>query len=296
MGLKVANGPVSWGVDMPGKAGVPPWTEVFEEMSQAGYRWCELGPLGYLPDDDAEVRTTLDALELGVAGSFVMEPMHDPARHDEIAAITHTTCSRIAGLGGEYLVVIEMVTEQRVATAGRSDAARRLEGSEYQDFLAGLRQVGAIAIEHDLIPVLHPHVGSHVEFIDEIERVLSDTADDGMQLCVDTGHIAYAGIEPVRFIAEHRDRCRYLHFKDVDPIVHQQVLREQIGFFDAIALGVFCPIGRGVVDFVALARELDNGFHGPGTVEQDRDLGSSTTALEDAVASLDYLRRLGLTD
>lgn len=296
MALRVANGPVSWGVDLPDKPGSPPWDEVFTEIGQAGYKWCELGPVGYLPDDDQRVRAELSARGLGVAGSYVFQPMHERDRHDDIAAITQKTCGRIAALGGEYLVVIDMVSDERGATAGRGAVAPRLDGQAYQDLLDGLRQTAAIAAEHGLTPVLHPHAGSYIEFEDEIERVLDDTADDGMQLCIDTGHFAYAGVEPVRFLAEHRDRTPYLHFKDIDPVVHQQVLADGVAFFDAISLGVFCPVGRGVVDFPALAAELANGFDGPGTIEQDRDFDATTTALEDAKTSLDYLRSLGLAD
>jgi inosose dehydratase len=296
MGLRVANGPVSWGVDLPDKPGAPPWDEVFSEISEAGYRWCELGPAGYLPANDDQVKAELGARNLGVAGSYVFEPIHEPDRHDRIAEITHRTCRRIAALGGGFLVVIDMVSSARGATAGRSAAAPRLDGSDYRGFLAGLRQTTRIAIEHGLTPVLHPHAGSYIEFEDEIERILDDTADDGLQLCIDTGHFAYAGIEPVRFLAEHRDRTPYLHLKDIDPVVHQKVLSDSVAFFDAIPLGVFCPVGRGVVDFAALAAELAQGFDGPGTIEQDRDFGATTTALEDAKASLDYLRGLGLAD
>ncbi len=296
MGLRVANGPVSWGVDLPNKPGAPLWEDVFTEIGEAGYRWCELGPVGYLPDDDGRVRAELDARGLGVAGSYIFEPMHDRDRHGEIADITHLTCGRIAALGGGYLVVIDMVSEQRGATAGRSGAAPRLDGQAYQGLLSGLRLVAGIAIEHGLTPVLHPHVGSYIEFEDEIERVLTDTADDGLQLCIDTGHFAYAGVEPVRFLAEHRGRTRYMHFKDIDPVVHQKVVGDAIAFFDAVSLGVFCPVGQGIVDFSALAAELADGFDGPGTIEQDRDFRSPTTPLEDAKASLDYLRGLGLAD
>lgn len=296
MGMRVANGPVSWGVDLPNKPGAPPWDEVFTEIGLAGYRWCELGPVGYLPDDDERVRAELEARGLGVAGSYVFEPLHDPSRHAQIADITHMTCGRIAGLGGGYLVVIDMVSDERGATAGRSAVAPRLDGADYRAFLAGLRQTAGIALEHGLTPVLHPHAGSYVEFEDEIERVLTDTADDGMQLCIDTGHFAYAGVDPVRFLAEHRDRTPYLHLKDINPVAHQKVLGDGVAFFDAIPLGVFCPVGQGVVDFAGLAAELANGFDGPGTIEQDRDFRSTTTALDDAKASLDYLRGLGLTD
>jgi len=68
MGIEVANGPVSWGVDRPDLPGAPPWEEVFDEISEAGYRLCELGPLGYLPNDNQQVRVELDARGLGVAG------------------------------------------------------------------------------------------------------------------------------------------------------------------------------------------------------------------------------------
>ncbi len=293
MAIEVANGPVSWGVDLPDKPGAPPWEEVFDEISQAGYSLCELGPMGYLPDDDDRVRAELGARGLGVAGSYIFEPMHDRNRHDRINEVTEITCARIAALGGKFLVVIDMVGDERGATAGRGAVARRLEGQGYADLLSGVRQACAIAIKHGLTPVLHQHCGSYIEFEDEVERMLADTVNDGMQLCIDTGHYIYAGIDPVRFLAEHRGRTAYLHFKDINPAVHQKVLSDGVAFFDAISLGIFCPVGQGMVDFAALAAEVED-FDGPGTIEQDRDFQSTTTALEDAKASLDYLRGIGI--
>ena len=293
MAIEVANGPVSWGVDLPDKPGAPPWDEVFDEISLAGYKLCELGPMGYLPDDDDRIRAELGARGLGVAGSYIFEPMHDRDRHDQINEVTEITCARIAALGGKFLVVIDMVSDERGATAGRGAVARRLEGQGFEDLLSGVRQACAIAIEHGLTPVLHQHSGSYIEFEDEVERMLADTVNEGMQLCIDTGHYIYAGIDPVRFLAEHRDRTAYLHFKDINPTVHQKVLSDGVGFFDAISLGVFCPVGQGMVDFAALATEVED-FDGPGTIEQDRDFEATTTALEDAKASLDYLRGIGI--
>ena len=112
MGLRVANGPVSWGVDLPDKPGAPPWQKVFDEISEAGYRLCELGPPGFLPDDNDRVRAELDARGLGVAGSYIFEPMHDRDRHEDINHTTEQTCERIAALVGRE--------------AGRDLSARRL--------------------------------------------------------------------------------------------------------------------------------------------------------------------------
>jgi inosose dehydratase len=296
MAIEVANGPVSWGVDLPDKPGAPPWQEVFDEISEAGYRLCELGPPGFLPDDNDRVRVELGSRGLGVAGSYIFEPMHDRDRHEDINNTTEKTCERIAALDGRFLVVIDKVSDERGATAGRSDAARRLEGNDYEVLLSGIRQASAIAVKHGLTPVLHQHCGTYVEFEDEVERILADTLDDGLQLCIDTGHFIYAGVEPVRFFAEHRERTAYLHFKDINPVVHQKVLSDGVAFFDAISLGIFCPVGQGMVDFGALAKALEDGFDGPGTIEQDRDFRSTTTALEDAKASLDYLRGIGIAN
>jgi inosose dehydratase len=296
MGIQVANGPVSWGVDRPDMPGAPSWQEVFDEISEAGYRLCELGPPGFLPNDDDQVRVELASRGLGVAGSYIFEPMHDRDRHDDINATTERTCERIAALGGRFLVVIDMVSDERGATAGRSSVASRLQGHDYEVLLTGIRQASAIAIKHGLTPVLHQHCGTYIEFEDEVERMLDDTVDDGLQLCIDTGHFAYAGVDPVRFLADHRQRTAYLHFKDVNPVAHQKVLGDGVAFFDAVSLGVFCPVGQGIVDFGALANELEGGFDGPGTIEQDRDFRSTTTALDDAKAGLAYLRGIGIAD
>ena len=102
MSLRIANGPVSWGVDFADAPGIPTWETVFSEIGEAGYQWCELGPLGYLPDDDVRVRAELDARGLGVAGSYVFEPMEDRARLDEICDTARRTSERIAALGGSY--------------------------------------------------------------------------------------------------------------------------------------------------------------------------------------------------
>ena len=56
--------------------------------------------------------------------------------------------------------------------------------------MALIEAVAGVAAGHGLVPVVHPHAGSRIEFEDEIERVLEDTTAG---LCIDTAHLAYAG-------------------------------------------------------------------------------------------------------
>ena len=97
MGVRVANGPVSWGVDLPDKVGAPPWENVFDEISEAGYRWCELGPRGYLPDDDEMVVAELDFdyTEIG-ADAYIAKGPFDVMGNHVLAAVEASEVPRKA--------------------------------------------------------------------------------------------------------------------------------------------------------------------------------------------------------
>jgi inosose dehydratase len=58
---------------------------------------------------------------------------------------------------------------------------------------------------------------------------------------------------------------------------------------------LFCNLGDGVVDFLALKGALAAaGFSGWGTVEQDRDPSGARPTLLDATANIKYLHGIGL--
>jgi inosose dehydratase len=283
--VRLATGPVSWGVDFAGAPGNPPWRQVLDEIERSGFEWMELGPVGYLPDEPGELR----ARGLRACGSFIFQPLQERDRLAHILAVTRRTCRAIAGAGGSHLVVIDLVAPERARTAGRSAEARRLAPPEWRALVDGVRAVTEVARdEFGLTPVFHPHAGSFVEFVDEIEALLAALP---IGLCLDTGHCAYAGIDPVELYERFADRVSYLHLKDVD----RRVVAERLDFWEAVGAGVFCPLGTGSVDFPALARTLQrHGFDGWATVEQDRAAGDGD-ALSDVIASRRFVEEAGLT-
>jgi inosose dehydratase len=275
MSLRLATGPVCWGVDFTDAPANPPWPEVLDGIAGAGLEWMELGPLGYLP---ADAGPELERRGLRVCGGFVFEPLHDPAERERVLAVGARTAARVAALGGRYLVLIDAVCPERSATAGRSDAARRLAPRALDALRGTLAALVALAAERGLHALVHNHAGTHIEFRDEIEAVL-DVAD----LCLDTGHCAYAGLDPVALYSELADRIPYLHLKDVDPA------RRRGDFWASVGAGAFRPLGSGVVDFAGLLAELGaHGFDGWGVIEQDRVPGGRPMA--DLVRSRRHLR------
>jgi inosose dehydratase len=286
--LALATGPVTWGVDFADAPGNPPWEQVLDEIAASGVGALELGPVGYLPEDPQLLRAALETRGLTAVGSFVFEDLHDPAAAEHVLSVAERACRAIAAAGGTVLVIIDRPGDERAATAGRSDAARRLDAGEWAAMLDTTRRVAALAGEHGLRPAFHPHAGGYVEFRDEIERLLDDSELD---LCIDTGHAAYAGIEADEAIAAYASRLAHVHLKDVDRYVLAHVHQRRLGFWEAIEQRIFCPLGDGVVDVPAVLDALERaGYHGFATIEQDRVPGAGTP-LEDLHACVRALGR-----
>jgi inosose dehydratase len=288
--IKLATGPVSWGVDFADAPGNPPWHQVLDDIAGSEINALELGPIGYLPEDGT-LREELASRRLTAVGSFIFDDLHDPARADELNALAERTCRAIAGAGGQVLVIIDRPGAERVATAGQSSAARRLDPHEWRGMLKVVDEIAEIATSHGLAPVVHPHAGGYIEFQDEIERLLEDS---DLLLCLDTGHAAYAGIQAEAALVNYGSRLRHLHLKDVSPGVLARVTAEALDFWEAIAAGVFCPLGSGLVDLPAVATALHQiGYSGFATIEQDRVPGSGAP-LDDLTQCVDALREAGI--
>jgi inosose dehydratase len=291
--VKLATGPVTWGVDFAGAPGNPPWELVLDDIAASGVGALELGPVGYLPEDPRLLRAALDVRGLTAVGSFVFEDFHDPSRAQVIAEVTERACRAIVAAGGSVLVVIDRPGPERAATAGRSGAAPRLQGPAWAAMVAAIGRAADVAEQHGLRPAFHPHAGSFVEFEDEIERLLDDTE---LALCLDTGHTAFAGIGADSALAVYADRIAHVHLKDVRGDVLARVRGERLDFWAAVAAGVFCPLGEGVVDLPAVLAALrDMGYRGYATIEQDRVPGSGAP-LDDLAASLRVLASAGLAE
>lgn len=294
MPIKLANAPVSWGVDYSDDPKNPPWSKVMNEIAEAGYRHTELGPYGYYPTRPEALRDEFTERGLEVVAGFVFQPLHDPARAQDVLDVATRTVELLAAVGGRRLVTIDHISDVRMATAGRADRAQRLDKTRFQHMVDLIDRIADMALARGVTPVIHQHAGCYIEFRDEIEAVAAALDPEKVGFCIDTGHMAYAGIDPVEFYRAHASRVKYLHFKDIDRAVHQRVLEETIPFLDAVAINVFCPMGRGVVDWPAFASALrEGGYEGAATVEQDIDPSVSLAPIEDAKASLAYLRSVG---
>ncbi|MEM8569843.1 MAG: TIM barrel protein [Pseudomonadota bacterium] len=296
MSIKIGNAPCSWGVEFADDPRNPHWRDVLRENAEAGYTGIELGPVGYQPEDPAELADALVEHGQELIGGVVFRAFHDPDQWDDVMDGSVRTCKALAAHGAQHLVLIDSISPRRAPTAGRADAAEQMDKAEWAAFRDRLATVAKMGTEeYGLTVGMHAHAAGFMDFEPELERLLDEVDEAILKICFDTGHHSYAGFDPVAFIERHISRISYMHFKDIDPGVKADVIAKGTGFYEACGQGIFCNLGDGDVDFQRVRQLLlDHGFTGWCTVEQDCDPTlPDTDPLRDAKINRAYLASIG---
>jgi len=304
--ITVTCAPCCWGVDDVSNPHLPHWEKVLDEASAAGFGGLELGPYGYMPLDVARVSDALEQRGLRIVAGTIFDNLVAPENRANLLRQTGEICAVITTLprpdtctgqrfAAPYLTVMDWGHDARDYAAGHSDRAQRLDPAAWAGMVANICAIAELARDkYGVRAVIHPHAGGHIEFADEVERIVADIPAEVAGLCLDTGHTVYAGMDPVETLRHYWERLDYIHFKDIDPKVFDDVMGERVRFFDACAKGVMCPIGFGSINYPAIRALLTElGYGGYITIEQERDPRNAGSILDDLSASRAFLRRVG---
>lgn len=283
---RVAGAPISWGVcEAPDWGHELPPSVVLAEMAEIGLAATELGPTGYLGADVDTVRSTLEAYGLGLVGGFLPVTLH--VDHDVDLREAEAAIRTLAAGGADVLVL--------AADAGPDGYDRKvqLDAGEWANLVHNLDRVRAIGSDLGLRSTLHPHVGTAIESREAVLRLLHDS---DVELCLDTGHLAIGGTDPMELVKTSAGRIGHVHLKDVRLGVAGEVASGSVSFVDGVRRGLFAPLGHGDLDIAGVVTGLEQaGFAGWYVLEQDTALARPPAAGEGPVhevrASLDYLRQ-----
>ncbi|PBC45039.1 inosose dehydratase [Rhodococcus sp. ACS1] len=286
--IRIAGAPISWGV-----CEVPDWghqlgaERVLSDMRDAGLEAAEIGPEGFLPSDPRQLADTLASYDLKAVGGFTPVLLHDPD-HDPVPDITGTLAAFTAA-GAEVLVLAAIT-----GTDGY-DSRPDLDDAGWKTLLGNLDRLHRVASDQGIRAVLHPHVGTMVERNLEVQRVLDGSS---IPLCLDTGHLLIGGTDPLELARAAADRITHTHLKDVDAEFAARVQAGELSYTDAVAQGMYTPLGTGDVDIEGVVRHLvDSGFDGWFTLEQDTILAGEPEGegpVADVKTSAAFLRSLSL--
>lgn len=298
--IKVANAPVSWGViefELEGQTAG--YDQVLDEIRETGYDGTELGDWGFLPTDPGELSQALKARELELLGAFVPVALSKPDARAEGISRALRTARLLAAVAGEHPFLILSDDNGTVALrtehAGRIRPEHGLSGAQWEVFAEGAVQVAeAVREEAGLRTVFHHHCAGYVETPRELAELMERTDPGLLGLCLDTGHYAFGGGEPVEAAEHYANRLWHVHFKDCHPEVAARSRSEGWDYFRSLREGIFAELGEGDIDFAgALSRFGDQGYDGWIVVEQDVVPGMGSPK-ESASRNRSHLRELGL--
>lgn len=282
---RVAAAPISWGV-----CEVPDWgyqmepMRVFEEMRSLGLRASELGPNGYFACD-TRVTQAMRGSDFSIIAGFVPVTFRFPGGMIDSMQSLHETFSRLKDLGAEFavLAIAGAVTEY--------ESRLMLRGDDWAAVTEALKIVEEVAGAEGLRTVLHPHFGTFTETTGDSLRAIEGS---GIGICLDTGHLALAGDDPLDLVSLAADKVRHVHLKDLDASLADQVRRRTVSYHDAITQGLFRPLGQGDVDIEGIITGLESaGYQGWYVLEQDVALSKEPRAGEgpvlDVIKSLEFM-------
>jgi inosose dehydratase len=236
--LRLGTAPDSWGVWFPEDPHQVGWQQYLDEVAKAGYLYTELGPQGFLPQDPAQLNDELASRGLTVSGGTVFAGLHKGKEALDKAIEDFGREARLlSAVGARYLVHLpEQYTDMH---SGAATEGADLDAEQWQNLVSGTNELGRVIKEqYGVDLVFHPHVDTHVDTQERIERFMSDTDPQFVNLCLDTGHISYCHGDNVQIVERFPERITYVHLKQVDPEVRDRAVAENMPLSEAVKLGV----------------------------------------------------------
>lgn len=286
--VKLAIAPIGWtNDDMPDLGGENTFEQCVSEMALAGFKGSEIG--NKYPQNPAVLKRYLDVRGLQICNAwfsslFTSEPFEATIE----SFIRHR--DRLHALGAKVIGASEQgnsIQGKPVNIFGPDKPVYTPQ--QWETVARGYNEMGRLAREAGMTLCCHHHMGTGVQTVEEIDRFLELTDPELVFLLFDSGHLTFAGVDPVPVLQKHIGRIRHVHLKDVRLSVRDQARREGLSFLDAVRAGVFTVPGDGDVDFAPIFDILDrSGYEGWVVVEAEQD-PAKANPFEYAVKARKYI-------
>jgi inosose dehydratase len=266
-----------------------PFGQCISEMALAGFQGCSVGHK--YPTEPAILKPALELRGLRVSEPWVSTYFTITSMREQTLKSFHQQMAFIKAMGGTDMVIAEF--GQAVNPLPVALFANRpiFDSEQWAALFAGLDELGKIANDNDMRLCYHPHMGTGVMIQSDVDRLMENTQPERVHLLLDTGHLAFAGADPLDVTRKYGGRIKHIHLKDVRADVVTRVRKGNLSFKDAIEAGVFTVPGDGSIDFVPIFEALAEAhFEGWLVVEAEQD-PAKANPLEYAKMARQYLRR-----
>lgn len=269
MKARLGIAPIAWtNDDLPELGGDTPLEVCLSESREAGFSGTETG--GKFPKTSRELKEVLAAHDLklvsGWYSGLVLE--NELSREKDRA---HAQLELFRDNGATVIVYGETAgtvqNKRDVALARRP----RLDDEQMRFYGRKLTQFAEYCAEQGVPLSFHHHMATAIETEDDVDRLMNFSGE-AVGLLFDTGHITFAGGDPLRMGRRHGARINHVHAKDIRRDVLRSLDFSKASFLDAVLAGVFTVPGDGMIDFKRVAGLLaDIRYEGWIVVEAEQD-------------------------
>ncbi len=268
MTIRIGTSPTGWSNDdLPELGGETPLEVCLAEARQAGFEGIELGHK--FPRHPDALLAALSPFGLACVSGWHWSRL----QHDAEVELGHLRphLDLLRAVGSEVMVFAETTGAIHADRAAALSRRPVLAAEDWPGFGDRLTEVGDALLSEGVRLVYHHHVGTVVQSGADIDTLMQCTGPS-VQLLLDTGHAAWAGVDPAALAARHRVRIGHVHAKDVRAAVRARADAQDWSFLDAVIAGGYTVPGDGSIDFVGVFRALA-GYAGWVVVEAEQDPG-----------------------
>ena len=270
--VKLGIAPIAWtNDDMPDLGKENTFEQCVSEMALAGFTGSEVG--NKYPKDPEVLKKALELRGVEICkqwfSSFLITKPFEEVEKEFRAQLTF-----LKAMGAKVIGA----SEQSHSVQGQMDTPifghkYEMNDEEWDTFCTGMNKLGKIAKEeYGIALTFHHHMGTVVQSLAEVDRMMENTDPEYVSLLFDTGHFTYCGEDPLEVVKKYVHRIKHVHLKDIRPEVVEQVKKENMSFLAGVRAGAFTIPGDGCINYDPIFKVLeDAGYEGYMVVEAEQD-------------------------
>ncbi|WJV63297.1 myo-inosose-2 dehydratase [Pectobacteriaceae bacterium C52] len=269
MAVQLGINPLTWtNDDLPSLGAETPLETCLSEGRLAGFAGFELG--NKFPRQPGVLGPILEKHDLALVSGWYSGQLLTHTVEEEIEAV-QDHLNLLRSLGADVMVFAEVTgaihgdQQKPVHLRPRFPVERWREYGDKLSEFARYTQRQGVQIAY------HHHMGTVIESADDVDKLMEYTGPE-VGLLLDTGHLTFAGDDPVVVAERWAMRINHVHCKDIRPDVLRDVKNRKTSFLDAVLGGVFTVPGDGCIDYPAVFRILKaHHYQGWLVVEAEQD-------------------------
>lgn len=271
MAVKIGISLIAWqNDDLPDLTADFTTEGAMEDASRIGYQGVERGRR--MPADTEGLRAYLERYGVALCGGWCSGNLMQASLEEEKAAINQQV-QQFAALGAPCIVYAECSNTIQGDINKPVSQRPKLSRDEVLVYAEKLSELAKWSADQGVVLSYHHHIGSMIEDAEDIDWLM-EGSDPALTLLFDTGHLHFAGADPLSVLDKWGERIHHVHFKDVRDDILNLVRQREGSFLDAVSAGAFTVPGDagGCIDFQAITNQLKAmDYNGWIVVEAEQD-------------------------